>query len=215
MAQRQDAMISPAQRRRNKVRQSIIATAEHMFERDGEAGLSIRKLAEEIDYTPGAIYKYFESKQELIDELKEAFFALLMTEMDEFSGAQEDYPAYAHDFIKTYITVALAKPHHYGAAFSGIPDARAPVQQSSDKSVKVQAFMKLRAMIEMGVALNVFRQDLNITMATKSIWAALHGFVSLATHMPNFQTVLDDGPKLSEDAFISRHVAFILQGISK
>ena len=65
---------TPATRRRNKVREAILAAAERMFAKEGESGLSIRRLAEEIDYSPSAIYKYFGSKEELLEELKDSFF---------------------------------------------------------------------------------------------------------------------------------------------
>ena len=64
---------TPASRRREKVRQTILEAAERVFAEEGYEGLSIRRLAEEIDYSPSAIYKYFASKTELVGCLKEAF----------------------------------------------------------------------------------------------------------------------------------------------
>ena len=206
---------SPAERRRRKVRDAIVSAAERMFAREGEAGLSIRKLAEEIDYSPGAIYKYFESKQDLVDALKEAFFEQLHSEMEEFEGQADDYLVYMHGFLRTYVRVALGKPHHYAAAFTGLPEDGAPRVHVPEDSLKVQAFMQLRKRVEMGVALGVFRKDLQVTQTAKSIWASLHGFVALMAHIPHFHAImLDDKPPSSEH-FISDHIDFILQGLSK
>ena len=69
---------SPAERRRHKIRARILSAAEQVFAREGVDGLSIRRLAENIDYSPAAIYKYFKSKDELVDELKETFFGLIL-----------------------------------------------------------------------------------------------------------------------------------------
>lgn len=206
--------MTPAERRRRKVRTAIVEAAEKMFMRDGEAGLSIRKIAHAIDYTPGAIYKYFESKQDLVDALKEAFFELLLDEMEEFSGDREAYLDYARRFMGTYIRIAMAKPHHYAAAFTGFPKANAPTTKRDEKSLKVQAFFKLQTMVETGVNLNVFRQDLNVLNTSKSIWASLHGFAALMSHIPNFQNTLSDDETLSQEEFIRRHIDFILQGLS-
>lgn len=208
--------MSPAERRRNRVRRAILQSAERMFAREGEAGLSIRKLAEDIDYSPAAIYKYFESKQDLIAALKEAFFERLMGEMVEFEGQPEDYPAYAHDFLATYITAALEKPHHYAAAFTGFADSSAPFVKRDAESLKVQAFIKLSAMVETGVTMNVFRQDLDIPQTAKSIWAAMHGFVALMAHVPHFHAIMaSDVHPQAREIFISDHISFILQGLSK
>jgi len=207
--------ITPAERRRSKVRSAILAAAERMFMRDGEAGLSIRKIAEEIDYTPGAIYKYFESKQELIDELKEAFFEILLAEMEEFSGPPEDYPVYAHEFLHAYIKVALAKPHHYAAAFTGLKEEGAPIAEPASDSLKVQAFMGLLNMVQTGVHIGVFREDLDVTLTAKSIWASMHGLASLISHIPDFHRVMSPDSDPSEEVFIRRHISFILRGLSK
>ncbi len=54
--------LTPAERRRLKVRDAIIEAAEDLFTKEGEQGISMRRLAEAIDYSPAAIYKYFDSK---------------------------------------------------------------------------------------------------------------------------------------------------------
>ena len=74
----EDELHTPAERRRIRVRGAILEAAERVFAVEGEAGLSIRRIADEIDYSPAAIYKYFGSKDELIDELKEAFFGRIL-----------------------------------------------------------------------------------------------------------------------------------------
>ena len=49
--------LSPAERRRRKVRDAIVSAAEEIFAEEGEAGLSMRRIAERIDYSPAALYK--------------------------------------------------------------------------------------------------------------------------------------------------------------
>ncbi len=207
---------SPAERRRKRIRQLIVDAAERVFAREGEAGLSIRRLAEEVDYSPAAIYKYFASKQDLIDELKEVFFARLLTEIDEAGPVEaEDYLSKAHDRIMIYMRIALEKPHHYAAAFVGEVDETVPISRLDDDSNKAQAFMRLHKLVEQGVRLGVFRPDLNILHAAKSVWAATHGFVKLKMHLPQLEASFECEQPLSEEAFMSQHVDFILRGLSK
>jgi AcrR family transcriptional regulator len=66
--------LTPAERRRLKVRDAIIGAAEEIFAEEGEAGLSMRRIAERIDYSPAALYKYFDSKEALFQEIREGFF---------------------------------------------------------------------------------------------------------------------------------------------
>ncbi len=58
--------LSPQARRQAQTRQNIMTNARRMIVEQGTHFLSIRALADRIDYTPVALYKYFSSKDELI-----------------------------------------------------------------------------------------------------------------------------------------------------
>ena len=208
--------LSPAQRRHLKVRQMILSVADRVFARDGEAGLSIRRLADEIDYSPGAIYKYFDSKQALLDELKEMFFERLHEELPEFDEADGDYAAFARLSVETYIRLALEAPHHYETAFAGTSERKPVELDAAAASAKERAFFGLYEMIATGIERGVFAADLNALHAAKSIWAASHGLVLLMIHFPNFATAFDDdqAAPVSPDAVIRRHADFLIRGIS-
>ncbi|EHP42189.1 TetR family transcriptional regulator [Cupriavidus basilensis OR16] len=50
-------------------RAHILAAARHVFEERGLDGASIREIAKQAGYTPGAIYSYFEAKEEIYGAL--------------------------------------------------------------------------------------------------------------------------------------------------
>jgi AcrR family transcriptional regulator len=60
----------PQDRRRAQTRRDILDNAHQMLIAHGLEGISIRALADRIDYTPGALYKYFPSKEALIDTVR-------------------------------------------------------------------------------------------------------------------------------------------------
>lgn len=62
--------ISPSERRFQRTRQSILEAAHAILREQGIAALSMRALAEKVDYSPAALYKYFANKEELIAELR-------------------------------------------------------------------------------------------------------------------------------------------------
>jgi AcrR family transcriptional regulator len=207
---------SPAQRRHQKVCQMILSVADRVFARDGEAGLSIRRLADEIDYSPGAIYKYFESKQELLDELKEMFFERLLDELPVFDERSEDYAGFARSSIETYIRLGLEAPHHYETAFAGTAERRTVELDMSAASAKERAFFRLYDMIRMGIERGVFASQLDALHAAKSVWAASHGLVLLMIHFPHFDNAFtgDHAEAEPPDAVICRHADFLIRGIS-
>lgn len=51
------------------VRRQFLECARRVHARDGASGLTMRRLAAEAGYSPGAIYLYFPSRQELLREL--------------------------------------------------------------------------------------------------------------------------------------------------
>jgi AcrR family transcriptional regulator len=64
-----DAAATPRARRRDQNLQRILDTAMQMVERGGLEALSINRLAEAVDYTPGALYRYVDSKDALLSKL--------------------------------------------------------------------------------------------------------------------------------------------------
>ncbi len=64
-------------RERQAVRQSILDAARDLFSIEGYRNVSIRKIAERIEYSPAAIYSYFASKDDIYLALAEDGFRRL------------------------------------------------------------------------------------------------------------------------------------------
>ena len=65
------------ERDREAVRRSILDAARDLFVTEGYHNVSIRKIAERIEYSPAAIYGYFPSKDDIFIALAEEGFRLL------------------------------------------------------------------------------------------------------------------------------------------
>ena len=70
------------ERDRAAVRRAILDAARDLFVAEGYQNVSIRKIAERIEYSPAAIYSYFPSKDDIFFALADEGFHLL-------GGAQE------------------------------------------------------------------------------------------------------------------------------
>src|SRR5687767_15932833 len=64
-------------RERQAVTASILTAARDLFVAEGYQSVSIRKIAERIEYSPAAIYSYFASKDDIFFALAEEGFRLL------------------------------------------------------------------------------------------------------------------------------------------
>jgi AcrR family transcriptional regulator len=65
------------ERDREAVRRAILDAARELFVTEGYQNISIRKIAERIEYSPAAIYGYFPSKDDIFFALAEEGFRLL------------------------------------------------------------------------------------------------------------------------------------------
>src|SRR5213083_1674875 len=65
------------ERDREAVRRAILDAARDLFVAEGYQNVSIRKIAERIEYSPAAIYGYFPSKDDIFFALAEEGFELL------------------------------------------------------------------------------------------------------------------------------------------
>jgi AcrR family transcriptional regulator len=206
---------SPAERRRNKIRARILTAAERVFAREGADGLSIRRLAETIDYSPAAIYKYFKSKDELVDELKETFFELILANVNRIADTTTPFSERSRDCVATYVQIAIEKPHHYAAAFAGESHTTAPVdgEPGFTASKKGQAFQVLSGMIAEGVENGTFRADIDPILAAKSIWASMHGLAMMIVHIPTFPAFKPDQETMARDEFIQFHADQVIRGL--
>ena len=212
----QDSDTSPAERRRIRVREAILEAAEKVFASEGEAGLSIRRIADEIDYSPAAIYKYFSSKDDLVDELKETFFGRLLKTVNRIADRQEDFSIRARSCVAGYVRVAIEKPHHYVAAFSGVSDAHnSPAHDTPEFSAsnKAKAFGVLTGMVSEGIEDGYFRADLDAREAAKSVWASIHGLAMMIAHLPDFPSTKMMPGAMSQTAFIDYHADLVIRSL--
>lgn len=65
------------EREKAELRELILMTAKRILLKHGQEGLSIRKIATEIEYSPATIYLYFKDKDEILHELMEIGFTLM------------------------------------------------------------------------------------------------------------------------------------------
>jgi AcrR family transcriptional regulator len=71
------------ERDRETVRRAILDAARDLFVDEGFNNVSIRKIAEKIEYSPAAIYSYFPSKDDIFFALAEEGFELLHGDRDQ------------------------------------------------------------------------------------------------------------------------------------
>jgi len=201
---------TPADRRRRKVRDAIIDAAETIFTSEGEEGISMRRLAEAIDYSPAAIYKYFASKDELFVAIREMFFQRLMDRINQAMDEGGKVAPLCARCMRAYIETGMEEPNHYMMAFS--PSTSAKPHMHEEKEVGFQAESALVSMIQQGQAEGVFRQ-VDPRVASKSVWASLHGLTMLIVCIEDFPNGMPGSEHVTRDDVIDLHTDLIMRGL--
>lgn len=83
------------ERDREAIRRSILDAARELFVAEGYHNVSIRKIAERIEYSPAAIYSYFPSKDDIFFALAEEGFRLLSQLTPEQEARYAELPPLA------------------------------------------------------------------------------------------------------------------------
>ena len=183
-------MTLPTRRAQQKaqLRQEIIDAARDILAREGYGQLSMRKVAERIEYSPTAIYLHFEDKRDLVFQVCEETFGKLVSELESLESEFKDPVAGLRDGLRRYVAFGLRHPQHYLATFVAVPTEQLPedvARYNNPDSNGMRALGILRARVQACVDADKFRKvDAEVT--ARALWAALHGVTSLLVQMPNF-----------------------------
>lgn len=110
--------------------QQLLSMAAVMIREDGEAALSMRKIAERLGVSRMAPYHHFADKQALLCGIAENGFALFMTQVMDIAQGPEAMPpsaftpppfnkAVLERFVRTYIGFAVEHREYYDLMFGG------------------------------------------------------------------------------------------------
>ena len=94
--------------RHQRIRDQILQAAKELLLENGHDNFSLRGIARRVQYSPAALYEYFDNKDHIIDELclqTETEFAQKMIEAA--SAAMQEHPI--TEMCLTYIQMALEK----------------------------------------------------------------------------------------------------------
>src|SRR5271157_2262958 len=116
------------ERERLETRDKILDAARELFVSEGYDGVSMRKVAEKIEYSPTAIYVHFADKLQLFRALCQEDFARL-SQTFQGNAPLKDPVQRLTQIGRAYIEFGVRFPHHYQLMFmtrhpQGEPDER-------------------------------------------------------------------------------------------
>src|SRR5258706_15859790 len=100
-------------REKQGVREEILDAARTLFVKEGYENVSIRKIADKIEYAPGTIYLYFRDKAEILDRICEETFAKLIVKQQAIENDTAPPLDKLRRGLRIYIQFGLDNPNHY------------------------------------------------------------------------------------------------------
>jgi AcrR family transcriptional regulator len=106
------------EREREIVRRAIVDAARELFVAEGFGKVSVRKIAERIEYSPAAIYSYFPSKDDIFYALAEEGFRLLCDGLPtQEEEAEADPLVIVRRALNGLYRFSQAHPEYYALMF--------------------------------------------------------------------------------------------------
>lgn len=170
---------SPRTRRHVRTRQAILDAALSIVHEEGPDGLSMRTLADRIDYSPAGLYEYFGSKEEIITEVCDEGHRRLADYMLEVASS---LPAadYLGGIGLAYIRFALENPDHFLLMFSSPQMAGDATVDALPKESESSYGILLQG-IQRGIDEGAFRArpGFGLSEMGYAAWTLVHGIAML------------------------------------
>jgi AcrR family transcriptional regulator len=166
-------------RERQELRQEILDAARDLFVGEGFENVSMRKIAEKIEYSPTTIYLYFEDKADLLDCICEETFAKLDKKLTALESSTADPLERLRRGLRAYIEFGLKHPNDYRVAFIlDLKPVADPERLLRCHAMGDKTFDHMRQGVSQCVATGLFR-PLPVEATSQALWAAIHGLTSL------------------------------------
>lgn len=183
------------ERQRATLRQQILNAAREITIRDGFAALTMRKIAQAIEYAPGTIYLYFENRDEIAIQLCRQGYQELLESLqpttniaeprDRLRAIASAYINYGLTNTATYRLIFMEDPKFTNAALFEVPidSADGAGMQSFQLLVTIFDDMKAERMLSIGA---------DSARLAEIFWTSLHGILSIKLTFPGLLTTLSE-----------------------
>lgn len=168
------------EREREEVRGRILDAARDLFALEGYEAVTMRRIADRIEYSPTAIYFHFRDKETLVKELCNHDFRELAHQFGEAARIADPVER-LRVTGRAYARFGLDYPNHYRVMFmTPHPpvDKNDPMFDHGNPEEDAYAFLK--TIVSECVATGRFRPELDdVELVSQTIWAGTHGVIAL------------------------------------
>jgi AcrR family transcriptional regulator len=169
------------ERERTETRGRILDAARELFVEDGVEAVTMRAIADRIDYTPTAIYYHFADKESLILELCHVDMLTLSKALQSVAQVPDPIER-LRQLGLAYAEFGLGHPSHYRFLFmTPSPKEAAGVHAHSEiVNPEEDGYLLLMKVVGDAIASGRLRPELtDVEQVAHVVWSGVHGVVSL------------------------------------
>lgn len=201
-------------REKSETRDKILDAAREMFASEGYEGVSMRKLAEKIEYSPTAIYAYFSDKEDLFHQLCQEDFGRLAQAFHS-TAMPTDPIERMREIGRIYVEFGTRFPNHYKLMFM-TPHPPGEFDESdleTKGNPESDAYTLLKLTVNEAIGAGLFREEIaNVDLISQTLWATAHGVISLQIAKCNDSAWVDWRPMEERSAIA---LDAVLRGLLK
>ena len=171
-------IVARKEKQKQEIRSLILEASMKLFVEEGFSKVSVRKIAERIQYSPTTLYLYFKDKNEILFHCCESGFEKMLAQNIALTLISDPIER-LHQMGVNYLNFGLENPEYYDLMFiqdapmSALHDMGAG-WSSGDQSLEALKMIVQEAM-EKGQLVSA-----KVETVAMAVWGMVHGLVSLA-----------------------------------
>ncbi|MRR56498.1 MAG: TetR/AcrR family transcriptional regulator [Deltaproteobacteria bacterium] len=197
----QMSIVERKERHKESLRQEILDAAREILLAKGYAYLSMRRIAERIEYSPTTIYLYFKNKDDILYHLCVETLERQFEALSEAGISQPSPLLRLRAALRAYVDFGLSEPDRYKITYmadlSRYVSTASILEQGgvADKLIALMCHRVHEALVASG-------SNRDAKCVFQALWAHCHGMVSLLIGHPDFpwtvrETLIETGLDLS------------------
>jgi AcrR family transcriptional regulator len=164
------------------MRDAILSEALSIMREAGTEGFVLRELARRLDYSPAALYRYFDSREQIVSALAQESMGLLARRLREAAEDRTCDPLIAVG--EAYLRFASEEPGRFRLLFVELPSARSSL---SEPPPSESAYRTVLDVATSAIAEGRIAPQLEAESVAFVLWSLVHGMAVLeSTHLRDF-----------------------------
>ena len=159
------------------MRRLILDRAKRLFIKEGFENVTMRNIAESIEYSPATVYLYFKDKGDILYALHVEGFQMLIKAQQAILSTKDPLSR-LKKCGEVYVRFALENPEYYDLMFIMSATGKRIEENDTDWTVGVESYDILKDIVRDCMDTGALPKG-NVEAASFALWSLVHGMVAL------------------------------------